>query len=121
VTQAPPAPPAPPDNRADPETFDPERFSPERSNDRHRFAYLPFGGGPRLCIGNNMALVQILLIIVTLVRKYDFTLADDRPVNIRPMMLLRPDGPVRMHFRKMQGNPGSATFAKKSLMQKATR
>jgi cytochrome P450 len=106
---------------ADPETFDPERFSPERSNDRHRFAYLPFGGGPRLCIGNNMALVQILLIIVTLVRKYDFTLADDRPVNIRPMMLLRPDGPVRMHFRKMQGNPGSATFAKKSLMQKATR
>jgi cytochrome P450 len=84
---------------SDPETFDPERFSPEQCSARHRFAYLPFGGGPRLCIGNNLAMVQILLIIVTLVRKFDFSLADDKPVNIRPMMLLRPDGPIYMRFR----------------------
>ena len=82
-----------------PESFDPERFSPARSSGRHRFAYLPFGGGPRLCIGNNMAIVQILLIIATLVPRYDFTPADDSPVNIRPMMLLRPDGPIRLRFR----------------------
>jgi cytochrome P450 len=93
-----------------PETFDPERFSPEQSSGRHRFAYLPFGGGPRLCIGNNMAIVQILLIVATIVRNYDFTLADNRPINIRPMMLLRPDGPVRMQFsnvaKENTGNPG---------------
>jgi cytochrome P450 len=86
----------------DPEAFDPERFSTERSGGRHRFAYLPFGGGPRLCIGNNMAITQILLIIVAVVQKYDFAMADDKPVNMRPMMLLRPDGPVRMRFRAVQ-------------------
>lgn len=85
-----------------PETFDPERFSPQKSNGRHRFAYLPFGGGPRLCIGQNMAIVQILLIVATIVRKYDFTLMDEKPVNIRPMMLLRPDGPIDMQFRPHQ-------------------
>ena len=85
-----------------PETFDPERFSPEKSNGRHRFAYLPFGGGPRLCIGQNMAIVQILLIVATIVRKYDFTMMDEKPVNIRPMMLLRPDGPIDMQFRPHQ-------------------
>jgi cytochrome P450 len=89
----------------DPEVFDPERFSPERSGERHRFAYLPFGGGPRLCIGNNMAIVQILLIVVAIVQKYDFALTDDRPVSTRPMMLLRPDGPVHMRFRAAQETP----------------
>ncbi len=100
-----------------PETFDPERFSAERSSDRHRFAYLPFGGGPRLCIGNNMAIVQILLIIVTIVRKYDFTLANDKPVRIRPMMLLRPDGPVHMQFRALKGNAVTPKLASANIVE----
>jgi cytochrome P450 len=88
-----------------PEIFDPDRFSPERCDKRQRFGYLPFGGGPRLCIGQNMALVQILLIVVTIVGKYDFTLMDDKTVNSLPMMLLRPDGPIHMRFRERQGKP----------------
>jgi cytochrome P450 len=87
---------------SNPENFEPERFSAEKSGKRHRFAYLPFGGGPRLCIGQNMAIVQMLLIVTTIVRNYDFTLMDDKPVNIRPMMLLRPDGAIRMQFRPHQ-------------------
>jgi cytochrome P450 len=83
-----------------PNTFDPDRFTPESCSERHRFGYLPFGGGPRLCIGKNMAIVQILLIIATIVRKYDFTLVDDKPVNTLPMMLLRPDGPISMQFQE---------------------
>lgn len=84
---------------SDPDHFDPDRFLPERSEDRHRFAYLPFGGGPRLCIGQNMAIVTILLIVATIVRRYDFAPVSDEPVGKHPMMLLRPDGPVRMCFR----------------------
>jgi cytochrome P450 len=90
---------------SNPEIFDPDRFSPERCDERQRFGYLPFGGGPRLCIGQNMAMVQILLIVVAIVAKYDFTLTDDKPVNSLPMMLLRPEGPIHMQFQERQGKP----------------
>ena len=83
----------------DADSFDPSRFEPGPSKERHPFAYIPFGGGPRTCIGSNMAVMQMLMIVVAFVRRYDFTLTPDRPVTIRPMMLLRPNGPVTMTFR----------------------
>jgi cytochrome P450 len=85
----------------DVESFDPHRFEPARSEERHPFAYIPFGGGPRTCIGANMALMQMLMIIVAFVRKYDFALTPDVPVPMRPMMLLRPEGAVTMTFREV--------------------
>lgn len=85
----------------DADHFDPGRFSLEQKKTRHRFSFIPFGGGPRICIGNNMAVMQFLLLIVALVRKYDFSPAEDAAVGIRPMMLLRPDGPVLMHFESV--------------------
>jgi cytochrome P450 len=83
----------------DVEKFDPRRFEPDRAKDRHPFAYIPFGGGPRTCIGANLALMQMLLIVMTFARRYDFRLATDTPVDIQPMMLLRPRGAVAMRFR----------------------
>ncbi len=81
------------------DAFDPTRFEPGRRKGASPFSYLPFGGGPRSCIGKNMALVQMLLIVVTFVRKYDFEMVSEAPVGIRPMMLLRPEGPIVMRFR----------------------
>jgi cytochrome P450 len=83
----------------DVETFDPRRFEPDRARARHPFAFVPFGGGPRICIGNNMAILQMLLIVVALVQKYDFTLTRPEEIGFQPRMLLRPGGPVTMTFR----------------------
>ncbi len=82
----------------DVERFDPRRFERERAAERHPFAYIPFGAGPRICLGSNMAMMQMLLIVATFVRRYDFRMASDAPVDIQPMMLLRPRGAVAMHF-----------------------
>ena len=53
-----------------PEAFDPERFRPERSKGRPRHAYFPFGGGPRQCMGTDMAMMETLLIMTMIVQKY---------------------------------------------------
>jgi cytochrome P450 len=53
-----------------PEAFDPDRFLPERSHDRPRHAYFPFGGGPRLCMGVDMAMMEMILIMVMVVQQH---------------------------------------------------
>ena len=80
----------------DPDRFDPTRFLGK--NKRHPFSHIPFGGGPRVCIGQNMAIMQMLFVIVAIVRRYDFALNPIREVHKRAMMILRPDGPIKMSF-----------------------
>lgn len=82
----------------DPETFDPRRFDKKNKDNRHSFAHIPFGGGPRVCIGQNMAMMQILVVLMTIIRKYNFKLSDDEVVGINPMMILRPAGPIKLEF-----------------------
>jgi cytochrome P450 len=74
----------------DPEAFDPERFLPERSTDRPKFAYLPFGAGPRQCIGNHFALVEAQLIVATLAQRYRLHLVPGHRVEPWPLITLRP-------------------------------
>ena len=88
-----------PDFWPDAETFDPDRFESELAGDRHPYAHIPFGGGPRVCIGADMAMLQMLLVLVSYIRDYDFELAADRASEICPMMILRPDGPIPLRFR----------------------
>jgi cytochrome P450 len=61
----------------DPEHFDPERFLPGGTKPHHRYAYLPFGGGPHICMGNQFALVEALVILVMLSRRYNIRFAND--------------------------------------------
>jgi cytochrome P450 len=81
-----------------PETFDPERFIKGSDKLRTPFTYLPFGGGPRVCIGNHYAMLQILMILSELLRKYDFQLTPGQTIEARPMVILRPKHGIRMTF-----------------------
>ncbi|CAA9458747.1 MAG: Cytochrome P450 family protein [uncultured Rubrobacteraceae bacterium] len=74
----------------DPQTFNPERFEEGRSADRPEFAYLPFGGGPRKCIGDRFALVEGVLVLATVAQRYNLRLAQERKVAPEPLVTLRP-------------------------------
>src|SRR6185436_99095 len=59
----------------DPDRFDPSRFLPGNNRDRSRFAYIPFGAGPRICIGMQMALAEAVIVLAGLVQRYRLELA----------------------------------------------
>jgi cytochrome P450 len=81
----------------DPDRFDPERFRPGRERSRPRFAYFPFSGGPRLCIGEAFALMEAQLIVAMMLQRYRLTLVDLRPPVVEPTLTLRPRGGLRMY------------------------
>ena len=83
---------------ANPESFDEARFSKANEKLNTPFAHLPFGAGPRGCIGGNYAMLQILMILSVLLRKYDFSLVPGQTVEARPMVILRPQHGIRMTF-----------------------
>jgi cytochrome P450 len=66
----------------DPLTFDPDRFLPERAQGRNRWQYLPFGGGPRSCVGDHFAMLEATLALATIVRNVEIrSLDDDFPLE----------------------------------------
>jgi cytochrome P450 len=79
-----------PDFWENPDVFDPERFSPERSAARPHFAYFPFGGGPRLCIGNTFALMEAQLILATIAQRYRLRLVSGHQVEPQVLLTMRP-------------------------------
>jgi enediyne biosynthesis protein E7 len=89
----------------DPDTFDPERFSEERSAERRRYAYFPFGGGPRLCIGNQFALMEAQLILATILARHEVRLAPTAHVVPEPLITLRPGGALLMTLHRTDGQP----------------
>nr|BBJ56212.1 cytochrome P450 [Streptomyces avermitilis] len=83
-----------PDIWEDPDRFDPDRFLPEREAERPRYAWFPFGGGPRACIGQHLATLEAVLTLAVLLQRYSFTPVDlDIPLNTG--ITLRPTGQVR--------------------------
>ena len=96
----------------DPERFDPERFNPVRAAARPKFIYLPFGAGPRQCVGNHFAMTEALIIVATLLQRYRLHLVSPRRVEPRPLITLRPGDGVTMRIEARAAQPsGKIDFA----------
>jgi cytochrome P450 len=80
----------------DPERFDPERWTDEARATRPRFAYFPFGGGPRTCIGEQFAWMEGVLVLATLARRWRPRLGPGHRVALQPSITLRPLGGMKM-------------------------
>jgi cytochrome P450 len=79
-----------------PEVFDPERFTPERSAGRPRYAYYPFGGGPRQCIGNHFAMMEAQLMTAMMVQRLRPRLAPGHRVVLSSAATLKPRHGMKM-------------------------
>jgi cytochrome P450 len=78
----------------EPDRFRPERFAAGSPEPRHKFAYFPFGGGPRLCIGEQFALMEMQLVLPTLLQQYRLHYQGQQALQMQPMVTLRPkNGP----------------------------
>jgi cytochrome P450 len=84
-----------------PEMFDPERFTPERSAGRPHYAYFPFGGGPRQCIGKGFALMEAQLILAMVSQHYRLCHMPGHQVEPQALMTLRPRGGLPMMVERL--------------------
>jgi len=90
----------------DPERFDPERFSPERSGpdapaQRPRYAYIPFGAGPRFCVGNSLGMLEAVFVVALVMRELRLQLAPGARVVAEPMLSLRVRGGLSMTVQEL--------------------
>jgi cytochrome P450 len=85
-----------------PERFDPERFAPERAAARPRFAYIPFGAGPRICIGAAFAMAEAMLILATIAQRYRLRLKPGFVVEPQGLITLRPRYGLKMLLEQRQ-------------------
>jgi len=79
-----------------PDLFDPDRWTTEFSDKLPKYAYFPFGGGPRQCIGNYFSMMEILLLLATIGRRFRLSLAPDQRVEVWPAMSLRPKNGIKV-------------------------
>ncbi|HEX3397376.1 MAG TPA: cytochrome P450 [Steroidobacteraceae bacterium] len=91
-----------------PEQFDPTRFSKEASEKRPRFAYLPFGGGPRVCIGATLAMTEATLILAVLAQRFRLRLKEQQHIKLQARITLRPENGM-MTILERRGAPARCT------------
>lgn len=84
----------------EPEKFMPERFSKEKAKSYHKFLYFPFGGGPRLCIGNNFALMEMQLIAPMILQRYKLRKPKGFQFKQDPLITMRPEPEMLMQVYK---------------------
>lgn len=86
----------------DPERFQPERFAGDFESRIPRYAYFPFGGGPRVCIGNNFALMEARLLLACIVQRFSFDLLPGQNLTPEPLITLRPHAGLKMRVHVRQ-------------------
>lgn len=84
----------------DPEAFRPERWADDLSRRLPRFAYFPFGGGPRQCIGNAFATMEAVLLLATIAQRFRLTMEPGQRVIPTPYVTLRPEPGLRMRLAR---------------------
>ena len=88
---------------AEPEKFLPERWLKEEAKEIPKYAYFPFGGGPRICIGNAFAEMEANLVLAAILQKYDLVCPAGQTIVPEPSMTLRPKYGVKALIRKRAG------------------
>ena len=83
-----------------PRRFDPDRFSPERAEGRPKEAYLPFGDGPRVCIGNAFAMMEAKIILATIANGFCLAPTSHREPDLEPGITLRPRGGIPLRISR---------------------
>ena len=86
-----------------PDAFDPSRFLGERRDRIDRFAYIPFGAGPRVCIGMAFAMQEGIILLAHLLRAFRFDLVEGHPVMPLQRVTLRPREGMKMHVKRRDG------------------
>lgn len=85
---------------ADPEVFNPDRWTPDFEQQLPKYAYYPFGGGPRMCIGNNFAMMETILLIATIAPKWRMKLVSNQSLELEPSITVRPKHGVLVKLLK---------------------
>ena len=88
-----------------PETFDPDRWQDGRTNDLPAYAYFPFGGGPRLCIGSSFAKMEAVLLLAAVARRFHLEPVPEHTPVPQPSITLRPQGGVMTTFKERSKSP----------------
>ena len=88
-----------------PETFDPDRFEPARLGELAPFTHFPFGGGPRQCIGNSFAMMELVLVVATIAQRCRLDLVEGGRVAMSPSITLRAAAPIRMRVQPRASSP----------------
>lgn len=81
-----------------PEEFKPDRWTTEFTKQLPKYAYFPFGGGPRVCVGQDFAMMEAMLVIATILQRFRLALVNEQLVEPRPVVLLRPKSRIKIRL-----------------------
>ncbi len=85
-----------------PSLFYPERFTMDKIRQRERYAYMPFGAGPRICIGSHYSTMEAFLILSIILQKFDIKLISQKPIGLKPLITLRPAKKIKVTVKKRE-------------------